>query len=128
MRPFLLTLFLSPLLRTTAANHAKRAVIPALQYQTCRRDFTRAAPYQQNFQTIMADLNKEELENVDRLAEPAVKECEMLGKNELREEALEEEKAEEKKEEEPKLPKLSTAEFKIYNSMAEHMDYFVSSL
>jgi hypothetical protein len=76
----------------------------------------------------MADLNKEELEYVDRLAEPAVKECEILGKNEVREEALEEEKAEEKKEEEPKLPKLSAAEFRIYNSMAEHMEYFVSSL
>jgi hypothetical protein len=75
----------------------------------------------------MADLNKEELEKVDRLAEPAAKECEILGKNALREEALEEEKAE-KKEEEPKLPKLSAAEFRIYNSMAEHMEYFVGSL
>ncbi len=77
----------------------------------------------------MADLNKEELENVDRLAEPAAKECEILGKNALREEALEEEKAEKKKkEEEPKLPKLSAAEFRIYNSMAEHMEYFVIPL
>ena len=71
----------------------------------------------------MADLNKEELESLDRLAEPAAKECEILGKNELREE-----KVEEKKEEEPKLPKLSAAEFRTYNSMAEHMEYFVSSL
>ncbi len=76
----------------------------------------------------MADLNKEELENVDRIAEPAANECEMLGKSEVREDALEEENVEEKKEEEPKLPKLSAAEFRTYNTMAEHMEYFVSSL
>jgi hypothetical protein len=28
--------------------------------------------------------------------------------------------------EEPALPKLSAADFRIYNSMAEHMEYFVS--
>ncbi len=123
MRPFLLTLILSPLLRTTAASYAKRAAIPVLQHPICRRNFTCAAPAQQDFQTVMADLNKEELGEVDRLAEPAEKECEMLGKNA----ALQEEKAEEeKKEEEPKLPKLSAADFRAYNSMAEHMEYFVS--
>jgi hypothetical protein len=74
----------------------------------------------------MADLNKEELGAVDGLAEPAEKECEMLRKNEGQDEALEVEE-EEKKEEEPKLPKLSAAEFRVYNSMAEHMDYFVRS-
>jgi hypothetical protein len=39
---------------------------------------------------------------------------------------LEEEKVEEKKEEELTLPKLSAAEFRTYNSMAEQMEYFVS--
>lgn len=28
--------------------------------------------------------------------------------------------------EEAQLPKLSAADFRIYNRMAEHMDYFVS--
>lgn len=37
----------------------------------------------------------------------------------------EEEEEEEKKEEEPKLPKLTPAEFRVYNHMAEHMEYFV---
>jgi hypothetical protein len=74
----------------------------------------------------MADLSKEEFGEVERLLEPAEKECEILGKNEAREEALKEEQVEEKKEE-PKLPKLSAAEFRTYNSMAEHMEYFVSS-
>jgi hypothetical protein len=74
----------------------------------------------------MADLSKEEIGEVERLAEPAENECEILGKNEERVEALkEQEKVEEK--EEPKLPKLSAAEFRAYNSMAEHMEYFVSS-
>ena len=62
-------------------------------------------------------------DEVDRLAEPAEKEAEMLGKNDVREEALKEIKKEEKKEE--ALPKLSAADFKVYNSMAEHMEYFV---
>ncbi|KUJ19877.1 uncharacterized protein LY89DRAFT_580057 [Mollisia scopiformis] len=31
---------------------------------------------------------------------------------------------EERKEEQPKLPKLSAADFRTYNSMAEHMEYF----
>lgn len=75
----------------------------------------------------MADLNKEDLGEVDRLAKPAEEECDLLGKNEGREEALKE-VVEEKKEEEPKLPKLSAAEFRAYNSMAEHMDYFVSAI
>jgi hypothetical protein len=70
----------------------------------------------------MADLNKEELDSVNRMAEPAEKECEILGKKE----PLKDEVAEEKKQEEPKLPKLSAADFRAYNSMAEHMEYFVS--
>jgi len=90
----------------------------------------------------MTDLNKE----MEGLKLPA--EEEILGENEGREEALKvvdkekkvndkkaEEKAEDKKvekekleeeKEEEKLPKLSAAEFRAYNSMAEHMEYFVS--
>jgi len=70
----------------------------------------------------MADLNKEELAEVDRLAKPAENECEMLGKSE----AMKEEVPVEANREEPKLPKLTAAEFRAYNSMAEHMEYFVS--
>jgi hypothetical protein len=72
----------------------------------------------------MADLNKEELDPVDRTSKPAEKECDMLGKTE----ELKDEVVEEKQEEEPSLPKLSAAEFRAYNSMAEHMEYFVSTL
>jgi hypothetical protein len=126
MRPFLLTLLLSPLLRSTAsaaAKYTKRAAIPAIQYPICRCNFTCLPPHQQDFRTIMADLNKEELDSVDRISKPAEKECEIVGKKE----ALKDEVVEEKKEEEPSLPKLSAAEFRTYNSMAEHMEYFVSS-
>jgi hypothetical protein len=74
----------------------------------------------------MTDLKTEELGEVERLAEPAGPcEGEMLGKNAAREGALED-KAAEGKNEEPILPKLSAAEFRAYNSMAEHMEYFVS--
>ena len=61
-------------------------------------------------------------------------ECEILQENEVREEAVKDieaaKKEEPKKEDAPeakKLPKLSAAEFRAYNSMAEHMEYFVSS-
>lgn len=82
--------------------------------------------------TFNADAKTQEV--IDRLAEPASKEAEILEKNEGREAALKEikteeekvEKKEEKKEE--ALPKLSAADFKVYNSMAEHMNYFVRPL
>ena len=72
----------------------------------------------------MTDLKAESLDEVERLAEPAGP-CEggMLGKNEGREEAL---KGAVVAEEEEALPKLSAAEFRAYNLMAEHMEYFVS--
>ena len=77
----------------------------------------------------MTDLRAEELGEVERLAEPAGPcEEEMLGKNEGREEALASaDAAKEAEQGEKKLPKLSAAEFRAYNSMAEHMEYFVSS-
>jgi len=73
----------------------------------------------------MTDLNKEAMGEEERLAEPA-EPCEraMLGKNEVRDEALK--AIEEEEKEDVKLPKLSAAEFRAYNSMAEHMEYFVS--
>jgi hypothetical protein len=71
----------------------------------------------------MTDLKVEE--EVERLAEPAGPcEGEILGKNAGREEALAEAAAAKKEE---ALPKLSAAEFRAYNSMAEHMEYFVGS-
>ena len=75
----------------------------------------------------MADLNQEEISEANRLAEPAPKEAEILGRSEGRKEAealkVEEKEVEKEKE---KLPKLSAADFRTYNSMAEHMEYFVS--
>ncbi|KAH6684218.1 hypothetical protein B0J14DRAFT_466340 [Halenospora varia] len=50
-------------------------------------------------------------------------ETKILEENKVREEAVKTIEKEEKKEE-PALPKLSAAEFRAYNSMAEHMEYF----
>lgn len=94
-------------------------------------------PIPQSSQTRSAKMstsNAEVKEVVDKAAEPASRQAEILGENEGREEALKEivkeeekiEKKEEKKEE--ALPKLSAADFKIYNSMAERMNYFVRLL
>ena len=72
----------------------------------------------------MADMTNAQEEEVSRLAKPAAaSEAEIFGINEGREEALNE--VDSAKVEEEALPKLSAAEFRIYNSMAEHMDLFV---
>lgn len=72
----------------------------------------------------MTDLKAGALEEVERLAEPAGPcEGEMLGKNVGCEEVQKDEAAAKQEE---TLPKLSAAEFRAYNSMAEHMEYFVS--
>lgn len=73
----------------------------------------------------MADLSKEEVASVERMAEPASTEAEILEPNKEGEKVLCDKAKEEEKKEEPALPKLSAAEFRAYNSMAEHMEYFV---
>ncbi|KAH7321771.1 hypothetical protein BKA65DRAFT_408650 [Rhexocercosporidium sp. MPI-PUGE-AT-0058] len=75
----------------------------------------------------MAELKQEEIcEEVERLARPAESEAEILNGEKGVDVKTEDEKKETKKaeEEEVKLPKLSAAEFRAYNSMAEHMEYF----
>jgi len=83
----------------------------------------------------MAELNSVDQEILNR---PASSEEEIVSKNEVREEALkkkeessqEAEKAAPHSDENPtpkaeeKLPPLSAADFRVYNSMAEHMEYF----
>ena len=80
----------------------------------------------------MSDLKKEEATaaqvEVERLAQPALEtEAEILNGNKAREEAQKAIDEECKKDikEEAKLPKLNAADFRTYNSMAEHMEYFV---
>ncbi|KAG4027783.1 hypothetical protein MFRU_027g00720 [Monilinia fructicola] len=89
-----------------------------------------------NMSTSVEDAKAQEV--IDRLKEPANKEADILEKNDGRDEALnvirtgekkvannegwEEDNKKEKKEE--ALPKLSAADFRVYNSMAEHMEYF----
>lgn len=70
----------------------------------------------------------EALKAVEPMAAPAAAEAEILGVNEDREKALKEgekDSAQEQDEGLEKLPPLSAADFKIYNSMADHMEYFV---
>lgn len=62
-----------------------------------------------------------------------IEECDKEGKAEAAKKAApvpekKEERKEVVKEKEPELKKLSAAEFRAYNSMAEHMEYFVSLL
>ncbi len=139
MRPFFLSLLLqaSPLIaRRSTLTFAfqtqpfAKTPVPPLSYPVCRRNFTCSAPYQQDFNTIMADLKQEEIcEEVNRLAKPASNEADILngnkGEDVVRGVASKKEGKVEEKKEEKALPKLSAAEFRAYNSMAEHMEYFV---
>jgi hypothetical protein len=124
MRPLLLTFLLGPLVRLNVAVHARR--IPSIEYPICRRNFTCKTP-SLSFPEIMADLNAEK-SAVDRMAEPAENEAHILGENSARKEAVGSKKEVETSAtpKEEKLPKLSLADHRVYNSMAEHMEYFVS--
>ncbi|KAF5879706.1 putative neutrophil cytosol factor 2 protein [Botrytis fragariae] len=88
------------------------------------------AQFTQTRSAKMSTSSKDVEEVIDRATEPVSKQEEILGENEGREEAskvveMEEKKIEKKEEKkEEALPKLSAADFKIYNSMAEHMNYF----
>lgn len=75
----------------------------------------------------MSDLSAESKAEVDRLAQPVSNEAEILNDNVVREEALKDKAkvVKEDKPEEVKLPKLSAADERVYNSMAEHMEYVV---
>lgn len=127
--------------------HARK--IPILDYPLCprpvvlsRRDFScfscllQAQQSSQSPIATMADLSPESQEEVARLAEPCESEADILKGSEARESAVEGKQKEVNEsadvesskglqKEEEKLPKLSAADFKIYNHMAEHMDYFV---
>jgi hypothetical protein len=76
----------------------------------------------------MNGLETQEVGNKERLAEAAEPcEGEILGMNTAREQALMDKAAlDEGATKEEMLPKLSAAEFRAYNSKAEHMEYFVS--
>lgn len=77
----------------------------------------------------MADIGEEYKKGVDKMAEPAENEAKILGENSVKKEALDTKKDVEASAapKEEKLPKLSLADFRVYNSMAEHMEYFVGS-
>jgi len=74
----------------------------------------------------MSDLNSQCNKDTERLAKAVESEAQNLEGNAAREEAVKSKNDIESSESPPKekLPKLSSREFQIYNSMAEHMDYF----
>jgi hypothetical protein len=74
----------------------------------------------------MADISEEYKKGLDKMAEPPENEAKILGDNGTKE-ALDTKKEIEASAapKEEKLPKLSLADFRVYNSMAEHMEYFV---
>lgn len=127
MRPLILTPFLvGPLLRYPSLDviaYARR--IPPIEHPISKRNFT-SLTISPNFPTVMSDLNSQCDKDAERLAEAAESEAQILEGNPEREEAVKSKKKVEASvaPQEEKLPKLSSREFQIYNSMAEHMEYF----
>jgi len=70
----------------------------------------------------MAGLSTAEQDSIKHMAEDPCTEEELLSGNKL--DAVKGVKGEDKPE--TKLPPLSAADFRVYNSMADHMDQFVS--
>ncbi len=74
----------------------------------------------------MSDLNAQCDKDAERLAEAAECETQILDGDAERAEAVQSKKYTDASSapQEEKLPKLSSREFQIYNSMSEHMEYF----
>jgi hemerythrin-like domain-containing protein len=74
----------------------------------------------------MSDLNTQCKDDAERSVKTAKSEAQILEGNTARDEVVDSKKDAEEcaAPKEEKLPKLSSREFQIYNSMAEHMDYF----
>jgi len=110
---------------THAYTQATRLVAPPLQYPVCarRQGFSSSCVALRHIDT---GLDTSLVEGVDTMAEQADQKvfdgCEAGGK-ETAAVAGKEAKKEEKKED--ALPPLSAADYKVYNQMSEHMDYYV---
>lgn len=104
------------------------AYFPALDYPVCRRNFTCSAPWKQDFHAVMAGLAESQSAGVEKMQEPASTEQEILNGNPCEQGATKGMETKKKEEDGKTLPALSAAEFQAYNSMAEHMEYFVSFL
>jgi len=110
MRPLIVTTFLvGHLLRYPNLDVIAYACsVPQIEYLICTTQSL-------NFPSIMSDLNTQCDKDAERQAQAAESEAKISeGSNEREEEEVVEEK----------LPKLSSREFQIYNSMSEHMEYF----
>jgi hemerythrin-like domain-containing protein len=127
MRPLILTTFLvGHLLRYPSLDviaYARR--IPPIEYPISTRNFGYTTQ-SLSFPTIMSDLNAQCDKDAERLAKAAESEANILERNTEREEVVKSKKDVEASAspQEEKLPKLSSTEFQIYNSMSEHMEYF----
>jgi len=116
MRPFPISIFISLAIRATATRRA----FPLIE--DSRRNFTCISPLKQ-FSNLMADLNQKAGEELDKPCGTSG-DSNVLGTNGASHQVVKDKAQEEKVE--PTLPKLSAADYKVYNRMAEGMDYYVS--
>jgi len=116
MRPLRISIFLSLAVRVTATRRAFPSV------EEYRRNFTCALPLKQ-FSNIMADLNQKAMGEMDKPC-PTAEGSTTIAENGATEQVVKD-KAEEENAK-PVLPKLSAADFRVYNNMAEGMQYYVS--
>jgi hypothetical protein len=128
MRPLLLTLLVNPLFRYPSQSFAVARKTPPLEFPICRNLVHGAS---QRSHTTMPDLPQVDVEETARVEAPSSppeddtsspdlgcagapgRPCTSAGEAAKAAEAA------------GALPKLSAADFRAYNSMAEHMNYFV---
>jgi len=116
MRPLPISIILSLAIRVTATRRAFPCV------EEYRRNFTCTPPLKQ-FSNLMADLNQKAMGEEDKPCESAEGSKILEGESKPSEQVVKD-TAEETVE--PALPKLSAADFRVYNRMAEGMQYYVS--
>src|SRR5579871_6356636 len=107
----------STLFKPRLVVHARK--VPLIEYLSADCSFTCAAP-SLNVPSVMSEPGVHCKQDAGRMEEAVEAEAEILGSDVSRDEAVESSPAAE----EEKLPKLSSRDFQVYNSMAEHMDYF----
>jgi hypothetical protein len=126
MRLLFLTCLFGPAFRYPALSAVAQAVKPlALEYPICKRNFsTKGSSVPLNYMRMATNA---EACNVGSGMADESQEDTGRGKADstIKMEKTTSDAANPPPPEEHKLPKLSLAEFRVYNSMAEHMEYFV---
>jgi hypothetical protein len=122
MRPIFLTLLLNPLVRYPSQSLAlARRTTPRLAYPVCRH-LTHSTSLLSHH-PVMADSRPDDAAQTERITIPCTS-AESSASTSKQSEVVDA-AGESSTETAEALPKLSAADFRVYNQMATHMEYYV---